>query len=527
MMGSVSFAQPLNKVPVKNSFISEVDRQLTIKKVGVLPATDNVGGLYARYLEEKTKALVKSSHFFDEIAVTGADARRNSDFYERDPVEVKRLANAAGADALLAAQVTKTPQGLTISLSLFMAFDGQLLLQEESANAANFPVADMEKKTGELFGKLVAKIPYRGLILSRQGNRVTMSVGTNDGVRENAILSIEQILAAKRHPKRKFLISTDKEIIGKVRVAKVEETLSFGVIIQEKEAGAVGPDSKVTGLDFVNYADPGGVKAGPNPENELGKDPVSFGSNPKAWIPEAAPSLGRLTVALGLGSLKNSVTIQDISTGSQNSYSSTASLYPSIDLDGELWITPNWFMGARISQGILSFSNPQSGSSPGTLNSNNAHYSLHLGYYFLLQDDFWGPKINVHLGFGRYTLFVDASTPLTFTSAAYSGLYLGGGGSIPVTRDRLWLLDLALDRYVYPTITETPVSSGGASESSVTTFKIGGGYRLTQRFVISAHLGFEFYSSTFTGVGNRSATTQGLNSSQTITNLITGLDYLF
>ena len=101
---------------------------------------------------------------------------------------------------------------------------------------------------------MVKKIPYAGLILSRQGNRVTMDIGTRDGVHDNTVVSVEQIILLKRHPKFHFILASEKEVLGKIRIVKSDETLSFGTVLSEKEPGVITTDSKITGLDFVNYA---------------------------------------------------------------------------------------------------------------------------------------------------------------------------------------------------------------------------------------------------------------------------------
>jgi len=73
----------------------------------------------------------------------------------------------------------------------------------------------------------------------------------------------------------------------------------------------------------------------------------------------------------------------------------------------------------------MSISNPSSG---GSLGAHNGYYRLHAGYKFLLEDDFFGPQLDAHLGFGNYSWFVDTSNPTTFTSLSYSGLYIGLAG---------------------------------------------------------------------------------------------------
>ena len=401
-----------------------------------------------------------------------------------------------------------------------MGFDGLLFAQETLSLPENTGTAVLSRKASELYDKLLFKIPYKGMVLSREGNRVTVDLGSQDGIKDNALISVAAITGLKRHPKYKFVVNVEKENVGKIRIVKVEDTLSFGVVVQERDRNSIGVGSKLVDLDYVTYPDP----ADKNNPTKI-EDPVSFGKNPKEWTPKKLPGLGKIGLALGLGSIQNAVSTQD-----EGGMSSTVSLYPQLDLTGELWLTEKWFVEARIEEGIATIQNPLANSSPGSLNMNNSHYSLDGGYKFLIDDDFYGPQLNVHLGLGKYSFFVDSSTPTTFTSFSYFGLYFGLGGSLPIDVAHTYFIDIKLDRYFSPGFSESPVSSGATTSSNATEFAIGASHRLTDFLWITAHLDFEFYSSTFTGLGSRTFLNQpdqGLNSSQNLFTLLVGAEYMF
>ncbi len=505
-----------------NAYISETDKLLTVHKLGILPVIDNVNGLYSRYIENKLSSLVKEGHRFDLIEVKDVDPRLTPEDYEADSNLIKNLGKKYGVDGFLAARISKQEKAVDLTVDLFLTNDGQLIAQDHVENAPKFEVIDIERKTADLYSKVIDKLPYKGLVLSRQGNRVTLDIGGRDGIRNNTIVSVEQIISAKRHPKYKFLLSTEKEIMGKIKVIKVDETLSFGIVLQEKDHGVIAPDSKITGLDFVTYSDIplGSDSLLPVKTNEPAQNSVSFGKNPREWLPPRQPSFGKIGLGLGLGTYHSAITLQNA-----GSFAGDVPVYPQLNLTGEIWMTPNWYLGGLIQQGVMSVSNPQTVSTPTKLGANTAHYDVHGGYKFLLQDDFWGPQINLHFGFSKYSMFIDASTPLTFTSTSYSGLYGGIGGSLPITSDRTYYFDVNLDRHILPGMTETPSSSGSGSDNSVTAFSFGGSHKITTQFWLVAHVSFEFYSSTFTGIGSRNDT--GLNASQSLTTLTSGIDYLF
>ncbi|MBK9293475.1 MAG: hypothetical protein IPM57_03385 [Oligoflexia bacterium] len=497
----------------QSSFISETDKNLTIKNVGVLPCSDNVKGLYSRHIENKLGSLVTEGHRFNLNDIKDVDPRLTTDEYSENSSIVKSIGRKNNVDALLISKVLKNEKALIIKLDLYLTSDGLLYASEEVNAGANFELKDVESKLSELYVKVVNKIPYKGLVLSRQAQRLTIDLGSLDGMKENEILTVEQVLTLKRHPKFNFVLGQEKEIIGKIKIIKSEPKLSFAVIVHEKEKGVITKNAKVSGADFISYSNE-------EPDLEVPKDKVSFGKNPKEWAPDKMPTLGLVGLAIGIGSSRYAMSL-----ATAGSFSGSVSIYPQLDAHAEIWITRNWYVGAMIQQGVYSMGNPLDGSVPNTVNATTGHYDLHVGYKFLLQDDFWGPQIVADLGFSRYTLFIDASSPLAFTSTSYSGLYLGLGGSVPVDSDKIWTVDAKLQKVLFPIMTETPASSGAASDNSITVLGIGGSYKLTNQFKIKGMFDFEFYSSTFSGTGTR--LDAGQNASQTLITLRGGLDYYF
>ncbi len=515
---SVTFAQALPafaKDEIRNSYLSETDKNLTVRTVAILPSSDNVNGLYSRYAESKVAALVSEGHRFALTEVKEADPRLTVDDYEKQPEVIRTLSQKNNVDAFIVTKIVKNPKNLSIQLDLFLGSDGLVFASEQIDNDPKFQLTDVEKKIADLYSRAVNKLPYKGLILSRQNQRVTLDIGSSDGIKNDSVLTVEQVISIKRHPKYNFMLSSEKEIIGKIKIVKAEPKLSFGIILQEKEKGVITKNSKVSGLDFVQYPDSSlQGPAGPP------QDVVSFGKNPREWKLDKEPSLGYAGMGIGLGNFQYASTLQQ-----SGSITGSNSLYPQIDFHGEIWITRNWYVGGKIRYGVFSIGNALSGSTPGNLSANNGHFDLHAGYKFLLQDEFWGPQIIINMGFSKYSLFVDASTPLAYTSTSYSGLYLGIGGLVPIDEERIWYFEASLSRHLFPIMTETPLSSGASSDNTITVLSIGASRKLNTAFRIHGSFDFESYSSTFSGGGSRGDT--GSNSSQTLITLVGGLDYYF
>lgn len=504
-----------------NRYRSEADELVTIRKVGILPVTDNADGIYARYVEDELKNLIGKSHRFDLFQVTGANPKMTTMDYERNPSMIRSLGGSNPPDGYIGARVTKNSKGVSITLDLFVRRDGKLFLQEILREDPRYSSAEVKRHTRSLFSNIVKKIPYSGLVLSRQGNRITVDIGKSTGVTKGTIISLEQVISVTRHPKFNFLLTSEKEILGKARLVKVDKTLSFAVILQEKDRGVIQPNAKVTGLNFVKYQDPMAVGAKKQKGTPFSKDPVSFGKNPKEWLPEKKPTFGRVGLSLGLGTLRYA---QSLTSG--GSFASSTGIYPQLDLNSEIWITPSWFAGATLRQGVFSLDNKlPAGSTPASLNATSTFYDFHLGYNLLLKEDFHGPKARIYMGVNSNNVFVDASTPLSFTTTTYGGLYLGLGASTPFGKDRKIYADIHLTRHIFARLEESPSSSGASSDNSITVFGFGGDYFLTNRFAIRGELDFEFYATTFSGTGSRGDA--GLNMSQNFFTFRGGITYLF
>ncbi len=321
---------------------------------------------------------------------------------------------------LLVGRVTKGPSGINIKVNLFLARDGKLLSQGVARDLPQFEVSEVKSKIDDVLTQVFSRIPYEGLILSRQNQRVTVGLGKKDGMEPNKIVNAVQIIDLKRHPKFDFLINTEKEILGKIRLIKVEDTLSFGQIISEKGAGTIQKGTKISGIEFVTYAGDNSWQD-PQSQDSLLQKPesvVTFGKDAQEWLPKKPPTFGQVGARFGLGSFDGSLTTSE-------SLSATNNIYPSIGLSGELWLTPTWTIHTSIRQGIIEIKNPISGTGRSNLSQSLTSYDFMFSYTARFGSGAGAPKVDLLGGYGVYRLFVDdavdGSGKRGFTTLQYSG----------------------------------------------------------------------------------------------------------
>ena len=508
------------------TYVSRIDEDLTIRRVAVWPATDNTDGIYARPTETQLIKLVRDSHRWDYIDSSIAGAMPTLIELEENPAQVKKLLAPIEADAVIAAALSKGPDGLSLRVDLFLKKDGKLLAQEIVRDLPRFELAEVRDQINQLYRRLIQKLPYEGLILSRQGNRVTINLGKSDGLTKDQTVTAVQVVTVNRHPKFNFLVSSDKEILGTIRVLKVDETLSFGAIVSEKERGAIRRLAKIAGVSAVNYGVPADLqeKNAGDVSNRSDSN-VAFGKNAREWLPVHPPTFGAVGAKLGLGSYSTSVSLN---TGSLDA---KTPLYPSLNLWGELWLNPEWTIRADVHQGIVNTPNPRPNSQPPELNHLMSRYSLEIDYNFLLRDDFFGPKLNIAAGLMTYRMYVDDSTPTGLTTLNYSGLMLGFGGSFPVTDDNLWYAGGRLNLFVFTNLTESPKTSGSSSKNNINDFSVFVERKIAENIRVTAGVDFSLYSTSFSGQGSRTdengIAETASSVSQKHTLLTGGLVYMF
>jgi hypothetical protein len=504
-------------------FKSDVDDLLSVSKVTVLPFTDNLQGIYSRPLEAFFTEKIEAMHRWDFVKASSTGPVLSPEEFEASPEKLIQSTRGLGVDGAFSGRITKGPGGVNIHLSFFLSKDGKLLSQAILKEYKSFDVNSLNEQLMIMLKELVSRLPYAGRVLSRETNRVTVNLGSRDGLQPNQLVSVVQIVQAQRHPKFNFLIKTEKEILGRVKVLKVDETLSFGVILSEKEKGAIQRGSKVGALDFITYGNNNSLALTPTPEEQLGQrqdSGIAFGKEARAWQPTAPPTFGQVGGLVGLGQFKGNR--QSTTLGSLESGNSFA---PSVSLLGEIWLTQEWALHARLKQSLVPVKNPASGSSPNELNQSMSYYEAGAGYILRFGPHVWSANVQPYFGFFYYRLFADDSTPRAFTTSRFSGLKVGLKGATPIGTDGVYGVGGDFSMAYQPTVREAPESSGDSTKGSVIQFGVFGYKKIGERIKVQAGLDFEMFAANFSGAGsgNNTATSQ----SHRFTTLSGGVVFMF
>ena len=505
------------------SFVSQVDKELSIQSVVVAPLADNVSGIYSKPLTEEISENIRADKQWD-LKEYPSDLKFTNEQFEDNPKNVKTALAKAKSDALISGRISKGPNGLSIKLTLYAASNGLPIATDSTAEYSGFEISDLKIQTRNVFHNLKQKLPYAGVVLSRKGNLVTLNMGSSMGLKPNDEVFAIQIIKANRHPRFKFVVGTEKAILGKIVISKVDDYIAFGSLVSEKEANAVVPGIKFTAPKYLSYPEiPMTADGKLQPElNNRSDSEYTLGDHPKEWVPERPPTFGKVGLMLGLGSyaIANNLNVGGVSESSQ--------LTPSIHINGEMWINPEWQFDLRLRQYVFSVGNGFPGTStPDRLNVSARETALAVGHNFLIGDDFFGSKIKVSGGWSTFDVFIDNSTPPAFNSSTYSGFYFGVLGSFPLELESKKPITLGGDfkYFLTPSLSESPTSSGNSSNSTMASFSVFMDYRMSEKYNFKTQLMFDSFTTSFSGAGSRPQT--ATSASHTITTLAMGLEYLF
>jgi len=501
---------------------SPVDAALTIHKVTLVPTIDNVDGIFSRPIDKRLQELLEKDHQWDFVPSQFAGGFASPVDFIKSPDKAIKIGAPLKVDAFVMAEVRKNPKDFVIAFHLFSTKDGKLISHVATKDLDQSSMDKAMLQVDELYKQLKYRVPYDGLILSRTKNRVTMNLGQVDGLTQGQELSVSKIIAVTRHPKLGYVIQNEKSLIGKAKVIKVDKNLAFADITSEIESGAIQKDSKITGARVLTYSPEQWIAKDYLPPELLLSENNQVNGKIQEWKPEMPPTFGQVGASFGLGRYKNTLSLD-----TPVSYESKSSMYPTITLFGEMWINPEWYVHASLSQGTGDLTNPVPGGSPGDVSTNMGQYSLDVGYNLLLRDDFFDSKLFFALGFYSFKVSVDHSTPAGLMSSEYSSLRLTIGGKTPIDDLNHWYLGGALYWYVNPQMKEKPQQWGGDSDAKVVHFKFMVDYRWSERLWINSSLDFTTLMADYAGPGNVPGGVNGVKTSQRLQTLNIGASYMF
>lgn len=536
-----------NKSPFPVKYTSKADQNILLRTITLAPVYDNLNGIYARPIQKLLVDLLQTDKSWGYAEIVGHDQNKFIENYDLYPVDVLDVLAKTNAQGLLTAFITKGPRGLSAKLKLFTHDQGLLLAEESIEDINAFEISRLRQQFVQMYQNLKNKLPYRGYVLSRRGLEVTISLGSINGVKAGQELTLAQIIKLNRHPKLKFLVGVEKEIIAKVIVKKADTYLSFAQITFEKESGVVDIGAKVLPTDFISYPLPEINKEGDviGEKNTANAKPVS---NDKPAM-EAAPSgdaqadqadeqreelLDRHN-STGILTAQGLITQYSESNSLSNGTeaSSSQSFAPGVHFGALMYLKDGFFGEASYQTTSFGVSNGLNGSSPAHLSVNLTKINASVGYDYVFteeedseQEEILSEDIKFTglLGVTYFNTSISNSSPVSLTSTQISAINMTLKASMPVSETMPLTLGGKFELFFNPSLSESPVNSGNAT-TTMTSFGFFGIYKLSEKYNLRGDITLTNINNRFSGSATRPVPA-GSGKQELMTEQV-GIEYLF
>lgn len=537
-----------NKSPFPVKYTSKADKNILLRTITLAPVYDNLNGIYAQPIQKLLVDLLQSDKAWGYAEIVGHDQNKfieNYDLYSDDVLDVLSKTNAQG---LITAFITKGPRGLNAKLKLFTHDQGLLLAEESLEDLNAFEISKLRPQFVQMYQNLKNKLPYRGYVLSRRGLDVTVSLGTINGVKAGQELTLAQIIKLNRHPKLKFIVGVEKEIIAKVVVKKADTYLSFAQITFEKEAGVVDIGAKVLPTEFISYPLPEinkegevvgekkaeGLKSPAITEDKKTEETASSGTGEDPQTAERREELLDRHNSMGILTAQGVVTQYNETNSLINGTEghSSQSFAPGIHLGVMMYIQNGFFGEMSYQTSSFSVSNGLSGSSPSNLSVNYSKFNASVGYDYVFEeqegetaeDSGDAIKFTGLLGLTNYNTSIGDSSPVSLTSTQISAINMTIKASMPVSETMPLTIGGKFELFFNPRLSESPVNSGNAS-TTMTSFGFFGVYKLNEKYNLRGDLTITNINNRFSGTATR-PTPAGSGKQEFMTEQV-GIEYLF
>lgn len=527
LLAQTTSAKNKNPFPVK--YTSLVDEKIILKTITLAPVYDNVNGIYAAPIQKLLIELLQNDKVWGYSEFPNIRHKIFVENFDNKPNEVLDALQKTQAQGLLTAFITKGPHGLTARLKLYTQDQGIILLEESFQDLNAFEISKLREEFVTLYHNLKNKLPYRGFVLSRRGIEVTLNLGSRNGVTTGQELTLAQIIKLNRHPKLKTLVGIEREIIGRLKVTKVEPYLSFAQITFEKETGVVDVGAKVLPTEYVSYPMPlinnaGDVVGDQAVMNSKTQAEAAAVDDTQDSQTEEKPVLN--PHAIGKVTLQGGISQYSESTSLASGLTATAdqAFAPTLLAGAQLFFLQNFFADFNFKQSYFNASHTLAGSSPGSLSYVYSRFTGALGYNYYVDGSSAGPKVTAALGLTSFKTEVTATTPVALTSTQTDGLSLKISGVMPLEIEDPVAIGADFQFLLNTKMSESPVNSGSSSPTAM-AYGIFATYAASANLLYRFDMQFDSIDASFSGTATRADASKATTIKST--SQMFGIEYLF
>ncbi len=435
----------------------------------------NIFETVEHYLKDSDWCFYKSN---SEILSILSHHRNSLNDVLEDKKVLRIVSEKTQAGSLIRIKVINQIQGVELRMKIF-GDGGEDVFFERQAKLDNN--ADIEQTLKNWLSAYEKKIPYDARVVSILGDQFTIDMGNQRGLIPGMKIKLVRAEGKKNHPLLKNIVSWQTRDLAEATIVHTENLQAVARLgnRHSREQLKLG-DWAI----LEEGANPVVSRAMPEGLGTVGGGSYRFGK------------LGTLGLSFEMG--KGTATSERAS----DSETMSGSLIGAV-LESEVWITRNYWAAFEMGRGSSSLSAQGGGGDPNQ--ANLSRFGLKAGYRYLPLSFFYGPRLDVSIGYVNYIFGLDTSIESDspgFTEVGFKGIAVGLRGSLPITESLRPRVEFNF--ILSPQYSEKVNLYGQPDSSSVYNIVLGGSYIYYPRMTLDLSYDMTMAKAVF-GVENQSS----------------------
>ena len=182
-------------------------------------------------------------------------------------------------------------------------------------------------------------------------------------------------------------------------------------------------------------------------------------------------------------------------TNSSTTTRKISGLHAGALIDSEFWVTRNYIASFAFSKQIGTMKKSEGEMTINSYTSSINNFAVMFGYRYLPMNFFFGPQLDLLIGYRKNSWGLDTSVADGFTDFSFKGLAFEIAGSTPFKN--VFRAYIKLNFLLSPGYTEESSVYGQDDSSSIYNITFGGLYMLESNFNIDARLNLESATAKF------------------------------
>jgi hypothetical protein len=432
-------------------FTFNISATESMRNCMLLPVTDSGDSKIGFKVFEEIENYIKDSSWCtyksnSELINILGQYSKNLESHLTNKDVLKVIADKTKAGTLIRINLQTGAQAADLTVEI-IGENGEDRYFKESVQLKNNDVTLISQTIKNWLDVYEKTIPYDGRVKGILGEQFTIDIGKHSHLYNGSEIIIERMTGKKQHPLLKDIVDFQTEKVAEAKIFDVGESQAQAKVVQYEN------NKKLKLEDWVK------IRSG---QQRNAVEKITYGEKDNT-------DFGKLGIA---GIYLNAGT----STASQagTTIRSMSGLVYGAEVEGEIWVTRNYWIGADYGKKLGTYSKDQGVFATDTNSANNGHMRVKLGYKYLPMGFFYGPQLEGYLGYASYSYGLETHTADQFTEVNFGGVLLGVRGSLPLYESiRVYML---FDFLMAASYTETATILGTSSSNSNYRIEFGGQY---------------------------------------------------